>query len=35
MIWSKTKEKWFVISKTGDWLEFAGKEEEMEWREEE
>jgi 5S rRNA maturation endonuclease (ribonuclease M5) len=35
MVWSKTKEKWFVINKTGDWLEFAGKEEEMEWREEE
>lgn len=34
MIWSKTKNKWFVISKEGDWLEFAGKEEEIEWREE-
>ncbi|MEA2092499.1 MAG: hypothetical protein U9P61_00755 [Patescibacteria group bacterium] len=35
MIWSKAKEKWFVINKSGDWLEFAGKEEEMEWRKEE
>ena len=34
MIWSKTKNKWYVISKEGDWLEFAGKEEEVEWREE-
>ncbi len=32
MIWSKTKNKWYVISSSGDWLEFAGKEEEIEWR---
>lgn len=32
MIWSETKRKWYVISKEGEWLEFAGKESEMEWR---
>jgi len=32
MIWSKTKRKWFVIDPGGEWLEFAGKEEDMEWR---
>jgi hypothetical protein len=32
MIWSEMKKKWFVISKYGDWLEFAGKESEMEWK---
>jgi len=32
MVWSKTKRKWYVISPEGDWLEFADKEEEIEWR---
>lgn len=32
MIWSKTKKKWYVISPEGDWLEFAAKEKEIEWR---
>ena len=32
MVWSETKRKWYVISPEGDWLEFAGKEEEIEWR---
>jgi hypothetical protein len=32
MIWSETKKKWYVISKAGDWLEFAGKEKEIEWK---
>jgi NADH dehydrogenase/NADH:ubiquinone oxidoreductase subunit G len=32
MIWSETKKKWFVISKYGDWLEYAGKKEEIEWK---
>jgi ribosomal protein S13 len=32
MIWSETKRKWFVIDPGGSWLEFAGKESEMEWR---
>ncbi len=35
MIWSKNKQKWFVINKDGDWLEFAGKKEEIKWKEEE
>jgi hypothetical protein len=32
MVWSETKRKWYVIDKDGRWLEFAGKEEEIEWR---
>ena len=32
MIWSKTKKKWYVIDEAGEWLEFAGKKEEIEWR---
>ena len=32
MVWSETKKKWYVISPEGDWLEFAGKENEMEWK---
>ncbi len=32
MIWSETKKKWFVISKYGEWLEFADKEATIEWR---
>ena len=25
MVWSETKRKWYVIDKSGDWLEFADK----------
>lgn len=32
MVWSQTHKKWYVIDKSGDWLEFAGKEAEIEWR---
>jgi len=32
MIWSEAKRKWFVISKYGEWLEYAGKKEEIEWK---
>ncbi|MBU2540026.1 hypothetical protein KJ786_02600 [Patescibacteria group bacterium] len=32
MIWSETKKKWYVIDKYGDWLEYAGKVSEIEWR---
>jgi len=32
MVWSKTKRKWYVINEHDEWLEFAGKEEEIEWR---
>jgi ribosomal protein S13 len=34
MVWSELKRKWYVIDKDGNWLEFAGKESEIEWREE-
>lgn len=32
MIWSESKRKWYVISKNGEWLLFADKESEIEWR---
>jgi len=32
MIWSQTKKKWYVIDETGQWLEFAGKESDVEWK---
>lgn len=32
MVKSKSSNKWYVIDRSGDWLEFAGKEEEIEWR---
>jgi len=32
MIWSNTKKKWYVIDKSGEWLEFADKEDKIEWR---
>jgi len=32
MVWSETKRKWYVIDQSGDWLEFADKESEIEWR---
>ncbi len=32
MVWSETKRRWYVIDENGRWLEFAGKEEDIEWR---
>jgi hypothetical protein len=32
MVWSQTKNKWFVIDETGDWREFVGEEKEIEWK---
>jgi len=32
MVWSQTQKKWYVINTNGDWLEFADKEEKIEWR---
>jgi len=32
MVWSETKKKFYVIDPYGEWLEFAGKENEIEWR---
>ena len=32
MIWSETKRKWYVISKSGEWLLFADKESKIEWK---
>jgi DNA polymerase/3'-5' exonuclease PolX len=33
MIFSEARKKWYVIDNGGMWLEFAGKESDMEWRE--
>ncbi|MEA3295579.1 MAG: hypothetical protein U9Q27_00340 [Patescibacteria group bacterium] len=32
MVWSETKNKWFVIDKSGQWLEFVGKKSEIKWK---
>ena len=32
MVYSETKKKWFVISKFGEWLEFADKQDTIEWK---
>ena len=32
MVWSETKKKWYVISPEGEWLEFAGEKQDIEWR---
>jgi len=32
MIWSELKRKWYVIDDSGTWLEFADKEDKIEWR---
>ena len=32
IVWSKTKKKRYVIDEYGEWLEFAGKESDIEWR---
>lgn len=31
MVWSETKRKWYVINEYDEWLEFAGKEEDIKW----
>ena len=32
MVWSKTKKRWYVVSNDGEWLEYAGREDEIDWR---
>lgn len=32
MVWSETRKKWYVINDDGEWLEFAGKSQDIEWR---
>lgn len=32
MLWSETKKKWYVVSKEGEWLEYADSEDKIEWR---
>lgn len=33
MIWSEAKQRWYVIDRGGTWLEYAGKEDQIEWKE--
>ena len=33
MVWSEAKKKWFVVTGDGEWLNFAGQESDIEWRE--
>ncbi|MFH1671602.1 MAG: hypothetical protein ABH889_02415 [Candidatus Portnoybacteria bacterium] len=35
MIWSDAKKKWYVIDEAANWLEFADKEDKIDWRIEE
>lgn len=32
MVFSETRKKWYVIDDNGEWLEFAGKQSDIEWR---
>jgi hypothetical protein len=32
MVWSQTRGKWFVVTAEGEWLEYADKEDKIEWR---
>lgn len=32
MVFSETRKKWYVIDDNGEWLEFAGKKSDIEWR---
>jgi hypothetical protein len=32
MVWSENRKKWYVIASGGEWLEYADKEELIEWR---
>lgn len=32
MVWSENRKKWYVITSGGEWLEYADKEEKIEWR---
>ena len=32
MVWSEAKKRWYVIDDGGNWLEYADKEENIEWR---
>ena len=32
LVWSKTKKKWYLVTDSGDWLEFADNESKIEWR---
>lgn len=32
MVWSETKKKWYVVTQENEWLEFADRESEIEWK---
>jgi hypothetical protein len=35
LIWNKARGKWYAIDDGGEWLEFVGKESDIEWRKQE
>ena len=32
MVWSEAKKKWYVINEDDEWLEFAARDKDIEWR---
>jgi hypothetical protein len=32
MVWSTAEKKWYVVSEEGEWLEFEGKDRDIEWK---
>ena len=32
LVWSKAKKKWYLVTDSGDWLEYVGEESKIEWR---
>lgn len=32
MVWSRVKQRWYVISEDSEWKEFTGKEKDIEWK---
>lgn len=32
MVWSRSKKKWYVITRDDEWKEFAGDEEDIKWK---
>jgi len=32
MVWSRSKKKWYVITKDDEWKEFAGEDDDIKWK---
>ncbi len=32
IIWSEAKKKWYVVTSDGEWLEYCGKESDIQWK---